>query len=106
MTERRQSSIGITPSDKAKLEGVKKAYERETGCSTDWGTFLLGVAALGLVGLGIHQLAKANRDRPTTQCPYCGRTFPIAHAGDLPAIANVVCPYPDCGQEMVVNFRE
>jgi len=104
MNEQRQTSIGLTPKEKARLEKGKSLYEQETGGKTDWGGFLGAVTALGLTVLGIYKLANSSRKNPTTTCAKCGQKFSIAYSSDLPPVVYVTCPH--CEAELVVNFGE
>lgn len=104
MGEPRQRSIGVTPQEKAQLEKAKELYQAETGESADWGRFLAISAALALGAIGIYKIAKSSKDRPRVECGNCGTRFAIAHSGPLPTFVQVNCP--ECGNELVIDFRE
>jgi DNA-directed RNA polymerase subunit RPC12/RpoP len=103
--KREQKSIGLTLSEKARLEKAKRLYEESTGGDkTDWGQFLGIIAGLGLAALGVYHLTKSTRENPVVTCAVCKRKFPIAYSEDLPPIVYVSCPY--CSSSLVVDFRE
>lgn len=106
MTEPRQRSIGLSPSEKARLDSAKRLYEERTGDRADFGKFLGIVTALGLGALGIYKLQHSSRKNPSGECPECGEKFSIAYSADLPPVVYVVCPNPECGTELVVDFTE
>ena len=106
MTEPRQKSIGITPTEKAMLEKAKQRYDQHTGEDTDWGKFLGTAAILGLAALGVYKLIKSSKQNPTAKCAVCGQIFPIAFSGEVPSIAYIKCPNPSCGAELVVDFTK
>ncbi len=104
MSEPRQKIIAVTPKEKQKLDTVKRLYEEKTGEQADWGRFLASISVLGLVALGVYKLAQSSKENPTTNCPLCGKRFAIAYSEGLPPIVYVNCP--ECGGELVVDFRE
>lgn len=104
MTEPRQKSIGVTPREKDRLDKAKQLYEQHTGDKGDWGRFLGTVTALGLAALGVYKLVNSSKKNPTTTCAVCGKKFSIAYSDDLPQVAYVTCPNPDCQAELVVDF--
>ena len=103
MNEKRQTSIGLTPKEKASLEKGKHLYEQKTGDKADWGGFLGVVAALGLATLGVYKLVSSSKKNPTATCAVCGEKFSIAYSGDLPPVVYVTCP--NCQAELVVEFK-
>ncbi len=82
MNEKRQTSIGLTPKEKASLEKGKHLYEQKTG----------------------DKLVNSSKKNPTTTCVVCGQKFSIAYSEDLPPVAYVTCPNPNCQAELVVDF--
>jgi hypothetical protein len=103
-----QSNIPVSKTERQVLDLAKKRYEHEHG-RCDWGDFLGGLAVGFLVGTGVVATAKAiaNRERAwIVQCPYCHRDVRLSVRGK-PLSAEVLdCPYSDCGEEFVIQYRK
>ena len=104
MKEPRQTSIGITPKEKAQLDKAKDLYETKTGDKADWGKFLAITSIVALGVFGIYKMVQSNRDKPSVKCPNCGiiLAIPQPYSGELPRSMQVKCP--ECSADVVIYF--
>jgi len=101
---RDQTSIGLTPTEKAELVKAKQSYEEQTGEQVDWGKFLGVAAVITLAVIGLHKVVQSSREKPIVECPECGNRFAVAYMNRPPPVAHVQCP--ECSEEVLVRFME
>ena len=59
----RQKTVALSPGEYQRLKEIKEEAEKRTGIGFDWGAFLLGAIAGGLIASVVQDIVKEQKEK-------------------------------------------
>jgi len=59
----RQKTVALSPGEYQKLKEIKEEAEKRTGVHFDWGSFLLGAIAGGLIASVVRDIIREQKEK-------------------------------------------